>query len=192
MSATTPRKTRSRSRSISSCAARRRAPGPAAAIPVAPSFAVRPARATSSASFSWSSGPLKTRAKLICGGFTAITPVSEHRDWISQAARVCLRWAARRGRTRWPGRRTTPNGAGGFRADQAANFRPLIARNPERRRPRACRVEQHIGLGGIRIAQDAPARPVDHQIPRRKSPKAIATAFVGDVGHVFRLDERKA
>lgn len=35
---------------------------------------------------SWSSGPLKTRARLICGGFTAITPVSEHREWISQAS----------------------------------------------------------------------------------------------------------
>jgi secreted trypsin-like serine protease len=37
---------------------------------------------------SWSSGPLKTRARLICGGFTAITPVSEYRDWISQGARL--------------------------------------------------------------------------------------------------------
>lgn len=35
---------------------------------------------------SWSSGPLKTRARLICGGFTAITPVSEHRAWISQGS----------------------------------------------------------------------------------------------------------
>jgi secreted trypsin-like serine protease len=35
---------------------------------------------------SWSSGPLKTRARLICGGFTAITPVSEYRDWISQGS----------------------------------------------------------------------------------------------------------
>ncbi len=32
---------------------------------------------------SWSSGPLKTRARRICGGFTAITPVSDHRDWIA-------------------------------------------------------------------------------------------------------------
>ncbi|SIQ01788.1 MULTISPECIES: trypsin-like serine protease [unclassified Bosea (in: a-proteobacteria)] len=35
---------------------------------------------------SWSSGPLRTQARLICGGFTAITPVSEHRDWISQGS----------------------------------------------------------------------------------------------------------
>lgn len=32
---------------------------------------------------SWSSGPLRTRARLICGGFTAITPVSEYRNWIA-------------------------------------------------------------------------------------------------------------
>lgn len=35
---------------------------------------------------SWSSGPLKTRARLICGGFTAITPVGDFRDWISQGS----------------------------------------------------------------------------------------------------------
>nr|WP_291669632.1 trypsin-like serine protease [Bosea sp. (in: a-proteobacteria)] len=32
---------------------------------------------------SWSSGPLRTRARSICGGFTAITPVSEYRNWIA-------------------------------------------------------------------------------------------------------------
>ncbi|WP_108051037.1 trypsin-like serine protease [Bosea sp. 124] len=35
---------------------------------------------------SWSSGPLNSRARRICGGFTAITPVSEHRSWITEAA----------------------------------------------------------------------------------------------------------
>lgn len=35
---------------------------------------------------SWSSGPLSSRVRLICGGFTAITPVSEHRNWISEAS----------------------------------------------------------------------------------------------------------
>lgn len=35
---------------------------------------------------SWSSGPLNTRARLICGGFTAITPVSEHSSWISEGS----------------------------------------------------------------------------------------------------------
>jgi len=35
---------------------------------------------------SWSSGPLNTRARRICGGFTAITPVSEYRNWISQGS----------------------------------------------------------------------------------------------------------
>lgn len=35
---------------------------------------------------SWSSGPLNTRARRICGGFTAITPVSEYRSWISQGS----------------------------------------------------------------------------------------------------------
>ncbi len=33
---------------------------------------------------SWSSGPLKTQAKRICGGFTAITPVSDYRGWIAE------------------------------------------------------------------------------------------------------------
>lgn len=35
---------------------------------------------------SWSSGPLNTRARRICGGFTAITPVNEYRSWISQGS----------------------------------------------------------------------------------------------------------
>ena len=35
---------------------------------------------------SWSSGPLNTQARRICGGFTAITPVSEYRNWISQGS----------------------------------------------------------------------------------------------------------
>ncbi len=35
---------------------------------------------------SWSSGPLNTRARRICGGFTAITPVNEYRGWISQGS----------------------------------------------------------------------------------------------------------
>lgn len=35
---------------------------------------------------SWSSGPLKTQARLICGGFTAITPVSEYRSWITEGS----------------------------------------------------------------------------------------------------------
>lgn len=35
---------------------------------------------------SWSSGPLSSRVRRICGGFTALTPISEHRDWISQAS----------------------------------------------------------------------------------------------------------
>lgn len=33
---------------------------------------------------SWSSGPLKTQARRICGGFTAITPVSDYRGWITE------------------------------------------------------------------------------------------------------------
>lgn len=35
---------------------------------------------------SWSSGPLNSHVRRICGGFTAITPVSEHRSWISDAS----------------------------------------------------------------------------------------------------------
>lgn len=35
---------------------------------------------------SWSSGPLNARERRICGGFTAITPVAEHRGWISETA----------------------------------------------------------------------------------------------------------
>lgn len=35
---------------------------------------------------SWSSGPLNSRVRRICGGFTAITPISEHRAWITEAS----------------------------------------------------------------------------------------------------------
>jgi secreted trypsin-like serine protease len=35
---------------------------------------------------SWSSGPLSSRVRRICGGFTAITPISEYRGWISEAS----------------------------------------------------------------------------------------------------------
>jgi secreted trypsin-like serine protease len=35
---------------------------------------------------SWSSGPLNTRERRICGGFTAITPISDHRVWITESA----------------------------------------------------------------------------------------------------------
>ncbi len=37
---------------------------------------------------SWSSGPSNQRARRVCGGFTAITPVSDHRGWINSAARA--------------------------------------------------------------------------------------------------------
>jgi len=39
---------------------------------------------------SWSSGPLSSRVKMICGGFTAITPISEHRAWIAEASERLL------------------------------------------------------------------------------------------------------
>lgn len=35
---------------------------------------------------SWSSGPLNATKRRICGGFTAITPVSDHRSWIAEAS----------------------------------------------------------------------------------------------------------
>jgi secreted trypsin-like serine protease len=35
---------------------------------------------------SWSSGPLNSRVRRICGGFTAITPISDYRSWISDAS----------------------------------------------------------------------------------------------------------
>lgn len=35
---------------------------------------------------SWSSGPLNSRVRRICGGFTAITPISDHRTWISETS----------------------------------------------------------------------------------------------------------
>ena len=39
---------------------------------------------------SWSSGPLNSRARRICGGFTALTPIGEHREWISRASAELL------------------------------------------------------------------------------------------------------
>ena len=35
---------------------------------------------------SWSSGALRSRTATACGGLTAVTPVSEHEDWISSRA----------------------------------------------------------------------------------------------------------
>jgi secreted trypsin-like serine protease len=35
---------------------------------------------------SWSSGPLNSHVRRICGGFTAITPISEYRSWISEVS----------------------------------------------------------------------------------------------------------
>jgi secreted trypsin-like serine protease len=35
---------------------------------------------------SWSSGPFGGRDRRVCGGFTSITPVSDHASWISSAA----------------------------------------------------------------------------------------------------------
>jgi secreted trypsin-like serine protease len=35
---------------------------------------------------SWSSGPLSSRIRLICGGFTAITPINDHKAWIAEAS----------------------------------------------------------------------------------------------------------
>lgn len=47
---------------------------------------------------SWSSGPLNSQVRRICGGFTAITPVGEHRAWISDAsARLLALGGGRRG-----------------------------------------------------------------------------------------------
>ncbi|WP_236841795.1 S1 family peptidase [Bosea sp. PAMC 26642] len=43
---------------------------------------------------SWSSGPLNARVRRICGGFTAITPVSDHRAWISEASTRLLSFGA--------------------------------------------------------------------------------------------------
>lgn len=45
---------------------------------------------------SWSSGPLRTQARRICGGFTAITPVSEHRNWIAAGSARLLSLGAER------------------------------------------------------------------------------------------------
>ncbi|RXT20468.1 hypothetical protein B5U98_19520 [Bosea sp. Tri-39] len=41
---------------------------------------------------SWSSGPLSSRIKMICGGFTAITPISDHRAWIAEASERLLNY----------------------------------------------------------------------------------------------------
>jgi len=41
---------------------------------------------------SWSSGPLSSRVKMICGGFTAITPISDHRSWIAEASERLLNY----------------------------------------------------------------------------------------------------
>ncbi len=35
---------------------------------------------------SWSSGPANQRVRRVCGGFTAITPVADHREWITATA----------------------------------------------------------------------------------------------------------
>jgi secreted trypsin-like serine protease len=43
---------------------------------------------------SWSSGPLNSRVRRICGGFTAITPISEHRGWITEASQRLLAFGA--------------------------------------------------------------------------------------------------
>jgi hypothetical protein len=43
---------------------------------------------------SWSSGALHARTQTACGGLTAMTPVSEHEDWISARANDLRRYAA--------------------------------------------------------------------------------------------------
>lgn len=43
---------------------------------------------------SWSSGPLSARSRLICGGFTAITPIRDHADWIQDASTALLAFNA--------------------------------------------------------------------------------------------------
>lgn len=62
---------------------------------------------------SWSSGPLNSRVRRICGGFTAITPIGDHREWISQASAQLLGLGSggrrrapepRSGYTWWPSR----------------------------------------------------------------------------------------
>ena len=39
---------------------------------------------------SWSSGPANQRVRSVCGGFTAITPVADHRAWIMNATSALL------------------------------------------------------------------------------------------------------
>jgi len=43
---------------------------------------------------SWSSGALRSRTPTACGGLTAVTPVSEHQDWILARARDLRRLEA--------------------------------------------------------------------------------------------------
>ncbi|MDB5560392.1 MAG: peptidase [Enterovirga sp.] len=58
---------------------------------------------------SWSSGALHSRTPTACGGLTAVTPVSEHEDWILSRAQELRRveteqqigWAAPRSRPRF-------------------------------------------------------------------------------------------
>ena len=46
---------------------------------------------------SWSSGALKSRVATACGGLTAVTPVSEHGDWIAERSEDLRRMTGRRG-----------------------------------------------------------------------------------------------
>jgi secreted trypsin-like serine protease len=59
---------------------------------------------------SWSSGPLSSRVKMICGGFTAITPVSDHRAWIAEASERLLNYG------------DEPRQAGGSAARPSASY----------------------------------------------------------------------
>lgn len=43
---------------------------------------------------SWSSGPLNSNVRRICGGFTAITPISDYRGWIAEASQRLLAFGA--------------------------------------------------------------------------------------------------
>ncbi len=47
---------------------------------------------------SWSSGPLNATKRRICGGFTAITPINDHRAWIAEASGQLLALGAERRR----------------------------------------------------------------------------------------------
>lgn len=59
---------------------------------------------------SWSSAPAVTRRRHVCGGFTAITPLAEHRDWIERAAQALDAAATPRPARTAPSR--APSGAG--------------------------------------------------------------------------------